>query len=272
MKTQKQSIENLDLVSLTKTVIHEYCAGKYENWFAQLSTNSVFVCTGEGMIVGAKNIEERLGIYAKKKRGKIYREDYSLIPINNQTAIVFAEVTTGLPKNAFRVLNYYTFVYQLIGEEPKIVYEHTSYEYFGENQTMEKQSLSMDLYTFQFVKHLLLDKPRRERLCVTAGKQTLFLDTNTLLYVKGDGHSTQLYCIDKTLPCTKSIQELKDELSNDFYQIHRSYLINTRYLTSVSCYEAELISGVKIPIPAVNYGKVKKELEEKLKRPLRKIK
>ncbi len=267
---KKPSIE--DVLALTKTLIHEYCAGKYENWFAHLSAKSVFICTGEGMIVGAKNIQERLGIYAKKKRGKIYREEYSFIPINAKTAVVFAEVTTGLSEKDFRILNYYTFIYQLIGGEPKIIYEHTSYEYFDEKKPMKEQSLSMDLYTFQFVKHLLLDNPRQERLCVTSGNQTWFLDMNTLLYVKGDGHGTQLYCIDKTVSCTKSMQELKKDLSEDFYQIHRSYLINTRYLTSLYCYEAELISGVKIPIPAVNYGKVKKELEEKLERPLRKTK
>lgn len=261
-----------DVLALTKTLIHEYCAGNYENWFARLSTNSVFICTGEGMIVGAKNIQERLGIYAKKKRGNIYREEYSLIPINDKTSVVFAEVTTGLSENDFRILNYFTFIYQLIGKETKMIYEHTSYEYFDENKPMEDQSLSMDVYTFQFVKHLLLDNPRQERLCVTSGNQTLFLDMNTLLYVKGDGHGTQLYCIDKTVSCTKSMQELKKDLSDDFYQIHRSYLINTRYLTSLCCYEAELISGVKIPIPAVNYGKVKKELEEKLERPLKKTK
>lgn len=267
---KKQAMENV--LPLTKTLIHEYCAGKYENWFAHLSKNSVFICTGEGMIVGAKNIQDRLGIYAKKKRGEIYREEYSLIPINDKTAVVFAEVTTGLTENDFRILNYYTFIYQLIGKETKIIYEHTSYEYFDENRPIENQSFSMDMYTFQFVKHLLLDNPRQERLCVTTGNRTWFLDMNTLLYVKGDGHGTQLYCIDKTVSCTKSMQELKKDLSDDFYQIHRSYLINTRYPTSLCCYEAELISGIKIPIPAVNYGKVKKELEEKLTRPLRKIK
>lgn len=262
-----------DVLELTKRLIHQYCKGNPENWFSYLAPRSVFVSTGEGMLVGAENIKARLQEYAKKGRGKIYREEYSHIPIDKKSAIVAAEVVTGKQNNnEYRIINSYTFVYQMIRGETKIIYEHTSYEYFSEKEPLESKTLSMDMYTFQFVKHLLLENARQERLCITNGSQTLYLDMNTLLYIQGDRHNTLLYCIDKRITCSKTLQELKEELSDDFYQIHRSYLINTKYLTSLCCYEAELISGIKIPIPAVSYGKVKRELEEKLKRPLRKKK
>lgn len=262
-----------DVLELTKKLIHQYCKGKPENWFSYLAPRSVFVSTGEGMLIGAENIKARFQKYAKKGRGKIYREEYSHIPISKKSAIVYAEVVTGKQNNNdYRIINSYTFVYQMIRGETKIIYEHTSYEYFSEKESLESKTLSMDMYTFQFVKHLLLENTRQERLCITSGSQTLYLDINTLLYIQGDRHNTLLYCIDKQITCSKTLQELKEELPDDFYQIHRSYLINTKYLTSLCCYEAELISGIKIPIPAASYGKVKRELEEKLKRPLRKKK
>ncbi len=265
------ALENV--LELTKELVHQYCKGNPSPWFSYLAPKSVFVSTGEDMLIGAKNIKAYLEKFAQKGRGKIYREEYFQIPVEKKSAIVFAEIVTGNQKgNAYRITSTYTFVYRLIKGETKIIYEHTSYEYSSEKSPSEKQTLSMEIPTFQFVKHLLLDNTRQERLCITSGNQTLYLDMNTLLYVQGDRNNTLLYCIDKQITCAKSLQELKEELSDDFYQIHRSYLINTRYLTSVCCYEAELISGIKIPIPAVNYGKVKKELEEKLKRPLRKQK
>lgn len=263
------ALENV--LELTKELVHQYCKGNPSPWFSYLAPKSVFVSTGEDMLIGAKNIKAYLEKFAQKGRGKIYREEYFQIPVEKKSAIVFAEIVTGNQKgNAYRITSTYTFVYRLIKGETKIIYEHTSYEYSSEKSPSEKQTLSMEIPTFQFVKHLLLDNTRQERLCITSGNQTLYLDMNTLLYVQGDRNNTQLYCIDKQITCAKSLQELKEELSDDFYQIHRSYLINTKYLTSVCCYEAELISGIKIPIPALNYGKVKKELEEKLKRPLRK--
>lgn len=262
-----------DVVKLTTTLIHQYCDGEFETWFSYLAPKSVFVTIGEGMLIGAKAIRENLQRYTKKDRKTIYQEEYFHTPINDESAVVFADIVMGKQEDdGYRISNYFTFVYQLIGRETKIIYEHTSYEYFNEKALIDGKSLSMDMYTFQFVKHLLLDNPKQERLCITTGSRTIFLDMNTLLYIQGDGHGTQLYCIDKTVSCTKSIREIKEELTDDFYQIHRSYIINTRYLTSLYCYKAELISGICLPIPALNYGKVKQELETKLKRPLRKKK
>ncbi len=143
---------------------------------------------------------------------------YSHIPIDKKSAIVYAEVVTGkLNNNDYRIINSYTFVYQMIRGETKIIYEHTSYEYFCEKEPLESKTLSMDMYTFQFVKHLLLENTRQERLCITNGSQTLYLDINTLLYIQGDRHNTLLYCIDKQITCSKTLQELKEELSDDFY-------------------------------------------------------
>ena len=73
-----------DVLELTKRLIHQYCKGNPENWFSYLAPRSVFVSTGEGMLVGAENIKARLQEYAKKGRGKIYRRN---TPISLSTKI-----------------------------------------------------------------------------------------------------------------------------------------------------------------------------------------
>lgn len=255
-----------DVVALSKKMLHSFLQGDPTLWFDTLSSKSVFVANGEDIIVGAEAIKKGMRKYGEKKCGTLYKESYSLIPIDHKAAIVMAKQITGrLGDDSVHITSFYTFVFKLIGKETKLIYEHTSYEYYQENGASTKiDNLPMDLNTFQFVKHLLMDNSTHERLCIQNGNQTFYLDTRQILYIKGDGNGTEIHCINQVLSCGKKLRELKEELSDSFCQIHRSYIINVRYLVSVRCYEAELISGIKLPIPSATYGKVKKELNERL--------
>lgn len=261
-----------DVLELTKTIIHDYCNGKFENWFSHLSKESILIATGEGVLYGSKNIINHLKSYSKVERGEILDEEYLKIPIDNNAVVVHAGIATKLSVGSYRVVNSFTFIYKLMNNETKIIYEHVSYEYVSDDEDMESSFHSLNTSHLQFIKYLLMHKSSNERLCIINGNQTLFVDMNTILYIKGSGHNTDFHCINQTINSTKTLQELNQELPDNFYQIHRSYIINTKFLSSVSCYEAELLSGVKIPIPAANYGKVKNFLEEKLNRTLKKIK
>lgn len=263
-----------DVIALTKQILHSFLAGDPEPWFNTLSNKSVFVAMGEDVLIGAENIKKHLRRYGEKEFGKLCKEEYSLFPINNKAAIVMVRQTCArLGDDSIHITNLYTLVYQLIGQETKLIYEHASTEYLKNNQTLSTTtSLPMDIYTFQFVKHLLMDNSTHERLRITNGNQTIYLDTRQLFYIEGNGNGTKLHCIDQVISCNRKLHELKEDLSDNFCQIHKSYIINVRYLVSVCCYEAELISGIRLPIPSATYGKIKKELEDKLQRPLRKSK
>ena len=47
-----------------------------------------------------------------------------------------------------------------------------------------------------------------------------------------------------------------------FYPLRRGYLVNTLYIVALRRFEAELISGISIPIPALTYTQVKRDLQE----------
>lgn len=262
-----------DVVEITKNNIKEYFKGNPKPWFDCLVSKSVSVYSGENILFGAENIKKHLYQYSRKERGKILHEEYIPISISDKAAIVIAQtITSQSTDESLSISSYYTFIYQQIGKEIKLVYEHVSYEYFKKGKYSPASShLSMDMNTFQFIKQLLIGNPRQERLCIINDNRTIYLNTNAILYIQSSGHEIEIHCIDKVVKYTKKISELMKELPENFYRIHRSYIINTYYLTSISCYEAEiLICNTKIPIPAINYGQVKKDLETLLKYPLHK--
>ena len=45
---------------------------------------------------------------------------------------------------------------------------------------------------------------------------------------------------------------------------HRGYYVNTLYITAIRRFEAELISGAVLPIPALNYTKIRDDLLDRI--------
>lgn len=256
-----------DVTALTKDLLREYYSGNPQPWFERLSGQSVYVGAGGITLFGAKNIKERFEIHVKKEREIIYDEEYFKIPIGSTAAIVAAHVITGKKDDdKFRAMSTYTLVFRLVSGRTKLIYEHVSREYLKDGSPSRSKTFSLNSHVFHFARQLLHDKNNCRRIPIHTGNQTIYVDSDTLLYVKSDGHSCQLHCINKVISCSRMIRSLAEELPEDFYHIHRSYIINVRYLSCMYRYEAELLSGIKIPIPAANYNKVKKELDELLAR------
>ena len=55
------------------------------------------------------------------------------------------------------------------------------------------------------------------------------------------------------MSCNYIYRELKERLPEVFYPLRRGYLVNTLYIVALRRFEAELISGISIPIPALTY-------------------
>ena len=64
------------------------------------------------------------------------------------------------------------------------------------------------------------------------------------------------------MSCNYIYRELKERLPEVFYPLRRGYLVNTLYIVALRRFEAELISGISIPIPALTYTQVKRDLQD----------
>ena len=164
-------------------------------------------------------------------------------------------------EGSFRVINHFTISYRIIGGELKMVHQHNSYEYM---QPSESKVLNLDVNTTQFVRSLLLERPSGRRIPIRSGTQTIFVNSNTVLYVQSQRRKTEFVCIDRVISCNSSIGEIAKELPDLFYPIHRGYLVNTLFIVAIRRFEVELISGLCIPIPSLTYMKVKEDLLHKI--------
>ena len=81
-----------------------------------------------------------------------------------------------------------------------------------------------------------------------------------IIYIESKNHKAIIHCSnEKTKYQYLKLDDLEESIhSNDFFRIHKSYLVNLSYLKTIQNYEAYLINGIVLPIARSKYADAKK--------------
>lgn len=267
MERKRPKLE--DVVELSQRLLHNYYEGQYDEWFSYLAPQCIWIGTGEPLLLGAEAIRKHFTEnYQNAGHPKIFQEDYYLVSMGPGAAQVLGHLIIGPSKSQdYHIVTLVSLNYRLLAGETKLVSHHFSYEFIRPGKPGQEELLQIDLQTRQFIRSLLLESPKKySRIPVKSGKQTLYVDPHTILYVRRSEKRSELVCIDRVIGCTAGLGELAAQLPEEFYPVHRSYLVNLRYVTVLRRYEVELISGISLPVPALDYMQVKADLKRLLGR------
>ena len=248
-----------DTVALSREITHSYFAGDMEPYLSRLCSKSVWLGTGGRVLIGGDTIRSRLeaGVERRTKTYQIFQEDYTPLSLTPRCQAVMGEVRACVPDQPEEdsVTASYTFLYQLVGVETKLVLLHANYE-FLHPFSLEEGGPKLEMSAYQFVRDILLEVPPKKRLAVPCGNTTLFVQPDMIFYIQSRNR--------KVIQSDLGISEVNAMLPDTFCSIHRCYTVNTRYVMSVCRYEAALITGEALPIPFHNYMQVKAELERRI--------
>ncbi len=150
--------------------------------------------------------------------------------------------------------------------ETKLVYFNYSSPFIEPYSSVDSTEgvLPTNVNTVEFVRGLLRNSSNRtiKRIPISCGGQTILIKPLTIMYIHGSGKKIEVVCVDRILSCNMSIGEMETLCPPEFWKVHRSYIVNTRYVTSIKRYQLELISGITVPIPANSYMEIKQRLIE----------
>lgn len=83
-----------------------------------------------------------------------------------------------------------------------------------------------------------------------------------LIYVETDRHRNIFHTADRTYSIYRKLDEIEQQLDGlGFVRIHRSFLVNMRYIRRISSYICHLKTGEQISVPKPRYPYVKKQWE-----------
>lgn len=255
-----------DTVAISREITRAYFAGDMEPYLSRLCSKSVWLGTGGRVLIGGDIIRARLeaGVEKRKLFYHITQEEYTPLYLTPRCQAVMGEVRASDPDNPEdAVIASYTFLYQLVGTETKLVLLHANYEFFHPF-ALNKDGPKLEMSAYQFVRDVLIEIPPKKRLAVPCGSATLFVQPDMIFYVQSRNRKAELHCVDKIIQSDLGISEVNAMLPETFCSIHRCYTVNTRYVMSIRRYEATLITGEVLPIPFHNYMQVKADLERRI--------
>lgn len=256
-----------DTLAISRGIVRSYFSGDIEPYLSRLCGKSVWMGNGARTLIGDGAIRSRLESVVCNRTLQIYREQYFPLNLTPRCQAVTAEVNVGPPGQARGDTTVsYTFLYQLIGSETKLVLLHANYELLRSFASI-KDDAALGEPVYQLVRDILLENPPQGRLPIPSGNSTLFLHPDMIFYIRSKNRKTELFCVDKVIQSDLSISEINALLPETFCSIHRCYTVNTRYVTAIRRHEVSLITGEVLPIPFHAYMRVKLDLEQRINNP-----
>ena len=86
-----------------------------------------------------------------------------------------------------------------------------------------------------------------------------------VLYVEAIGKVCTVYMMNRTMVIRQPIIVLETQFPKQFCRIHRSYLVNCRFVLQVERYSVTLINGTVLPVPAKRYMEVREKITALIK-------
>lgn len=232
-------------------------------------------CTDRVVWIGAEQSEYMVGIEAVRK------DFYALMEVLQPCVLVNSEfVTIQNTGNACTIGGRYlvetredaayfiqgeqrcTFTWELIEGKPKICHMHVSNP-LGEIKKAEGQRFinEMGQMAKKYMEEKISDLRSKPEAIEGVDGSTRFISTSDILYAEARAR----YC-DLTLK-TGEIFSAKLSLTGFekiadpyFVRVHRSYMVNIRYLSRIQPFEVIMRNKVRIPIPEKRFSEVREQI------------
>lgn len=236
-----------------------FCYGNTKPWFSHLCSESVWLGNGEPLLIGKEAIIRHFS-RIHMPTTTILQKEMSAQKLSDSEACIYGKMIMGVPDSSQYAIMRFSTIYRVTPTGLWLIHQHLSYEY--------TPSVKKEPHGFFVPKNLIkyfADNPyRSKRIPIQSGTQTLFVQPTSILYAQSQRNKTELVCFDKIISCNTSIHKLLEVLPEEFYPLHRCYLVNTKYILAIRRFEVVLQTNDTLPIPAAQYSRIKKDLENYL--------
>lgn len=265
---EKISAENA--CEAARYIMTEYYRLNVEPFFSVLSQNCVWILPGGQIVIGAEAIRA------------MFQDGFVMPPFQAED-VEFDLLNTGSPEQIGVFGTYSLFsdvesemilagkqrVTMMFRKEKdgfRLYHIHASNEW-DELAEGEIFPVQISRQTYHYVQKLLQESgqaPNR-RIIIKMEHATYSFDPDMVLYVEAIGKVCTVYMMNRTMVIRQPITVLETQFPKQFCRIHRSYLVNCRFVLQVERYAVTLINGTVLPIPAKRYMEVREEITALIK-------
>lgn len=256
-----------EIIRLTQYVLEQYWQKNCEVILSY--------CTDRVMWIGAEQREYMVGIEA-------VRDDfYSLMKVIQPCILVNSEfVTIQNLGNVCTIGGRYlvetgenaeyfiqgeqrcTFTWELIDGQPKICHIHVSNP-IGEMKMVEGQRYinEMGQMARRYMEEKIADLRSRPEAIEGVDGSTRFISTSDVLYAEARARYCDLMLKTGEIFSTKMSLSRFERIADPYFvRVHRSYMVNIRYLSRIQPCEVIMRNKVRIPIPEKRFTEIREQI------------
>ena len=97
------------------------------------------------------------------------------------------------------------------------------------------------------------ERSREAGIQIKAQGITRFIEFNDIIYVEGDGPYSHFHLKNDTIKTARTLKSIVPELNDAFVRIHKSFLLNRRYLKGFTSEKAILHNDAQLPVSRTGY-------------------
>lgn len=144
------------------------------------------------------------------------------------------------------------FVTQYVEDFVSDVYETSHVYYISKKKINEYLKPALNK-AFQKI-----HEQEKQNLIWKRGRQTFCVAVSSICYLERIMRSTEIHTTNEIYQIEDKFTELQNKLNEDFQIVHRSYMVNMRYISIMTRNELKMINGERIPVGRTHYEELKK--------------
>ncbi|MBS7009177.1 LytR/AlgR family response regulator transcription factor [Anaerostipes sp.] len=246
---------------LTRQVLEEFYHQNPEMIINKLHSDVTWIGAADGQYI---NGYDNVSSYIRNidvPRCEILEKEFQTVANNDNLYIVagwMRVVTTPESRELLSAVQRITFIWQTEDRQFRLLHFHVSNpiefqkedEYFPHTAGKE---------AFQYVKQMLSQKRKRLIVC---GKhnQTHVIWNKEILYIEAENTDSVIHCLHGDILSSESISKLEKKAGEGFIKTHRSFVVNSMYITGIKRYHLLIRQEIELPIPEKKYREIKEKV------------
>lgn len=249
-----------DARELTRQVIEEFFYGNPEKVLQNFHSDVTWIGAANGQCIrGAEKVSQYIS-HMELPRCEVFQKEYQVVAHSDDMYVVAGWMEIGASQGGrekFSVIQRITFIWKKEEDQLKLMHFHVSNPIeFQENSEYFLRSAGKG--TFEYVKKSYSQKRR----LIACGKhdQTYVLWNKDIVYIEAENTNSVIHCLNRDILSRESISILEKKLGEDFIKTHRSFIVNSRYITGIKRYQLAVKQGIELPIPEKKYREIKEKV------------
>ena len=249
-----------DARELTRQVIEEFFYGNPEKVLQNFHPDVTWIGAANGQCIrGAEKVSQYIS-HMELPRCEVFQKEYQVVAHSDDMYVVAGWMEIGASQGEsgkLSVVQRITFIWKKEEDRLKLLHFHVSNPVeFQENSEYFLRPAGKG--TFEYVKKLYSQKRR----LIACGKhdQTYVLWNKDIVYIEAENTNSVIHCLNRDILSRESISILEKKLGEDFIKTHRSFIVNSRYITGIRRYQLAVSQGIELPIPEKKYREIKEKV------------